>query len=157
MTIEAQIERLAAAIETLAGAVMANTSVAGRTVSNVVAATAEAAPAPAPAAEDKPKRGRPAKTAPVVEAAPAPVEEAPAEPQAEEDPFGAEDAAAATPALTLDDVRTAGLAYRDKHGQEKAKELVKKFGAEKLADMPEKNWAAFIAATKTTAGSDADL
>lgn len=51
----------------------------------------------------------------------------------------------ATPSITLEDVRTAAFSYRDKHGPEKAKALIKKHGSEKLAELPEANWSAFVA------------
>ena len=149
-------DRLIAALETLAGAIIANTS---KLTTPPAPAVDPGAAAPAPVTtEDKPKRGRPPKEK--AEAAPAPTPEPVAEtPQAEEDPFGAEEApAAATPVYTLDDVRTAGLAFRDKHGQDKAKALIKAIGGvDKLADMPESKWAEFIAATKSTPSGETDL
>lgn len=145
-------DRLIAALETLAGAIIANTSKLGTAPAAETVAAPAAAPAPA---EDKPKRGRPPKAK--EEAAPAPTPEPVAETtQAEEDPFGSEPEEAATPGVTLDDVRTAAFAFRDKHGQDKAKALISRF-APKLADIPEDRWAEFIAATKSTAGGDSEL
>ena len=151
-------DRLIAALETLAGAIIANNSLG----TPVAAAAPVAAPVAAEPAADKPRRGRPpkeaAEQAPVKASAPAaPVVE---ETQASEDPFGSEEAApaASAPTYTLDDVRTAGLAYRDKHGQDAAKALVKRVGGvEKLADMAEDRFAAFIAATKQAPGADDGL
>lgn len=61
------------------------------------------------------------------------------------DAFGEDEVANTAPSITLEDVRTAAFAYRDKHGPDKAKALIKKHGAEKLAELPEGNWTAFVA------------
>jgi hypothetical protein len=70
--------------------------------------------------------------------------------QATEQPFGDEPAADATaPALTMDDVRTVALAYRDANGADKAKAIIKSVGGvDLLKDVPEAKWAALIAAFK---------
>jgi hypothetical protein len=69
--------------------------------------------------------------------------------QASEDPFGDTPAAAAAPAVTMDDVRTIALAYRDANGADKAKAIIKSVGGvDSLKDVPESKWAALIAAFK---------
>ncbi len=68
-------------------------------------------------------------------------------PQASEDPFGDAPAAAAAPAVTMDDVRSVALAYRDKHGPEAAKAIIKRVGGvDSLKDAPEGTWSKLIAA-----------
>lgn len=68
-------------------------------------------------------------------------------PQASEDPFGDSPPAAAAPAVTMDDVRTVALAYRDKHGPEAAKAIIKRVGGvDSLKDAPEGTWSKLIAA-----------
>ena len=68
-------------------------------------------------------------------------------PQASEDPFGDAPAAAAAPAVTMDDVRTVALAYRDKHGPAAAKAIIKRVGGvDSLKDAPEGTWSKLIAA-----------
>lgn len=68
-------------------------------------------------------------------------------PQASEDPFGDAPAAAAAPAVTMDDVRTVALAYRDKHGPEAAKAIIKRIGGvDSLKDAPEATWSKLVAA-----------
>ena len=69
--------------------------------------------------------------------------------QADESPFGGEPAAAAAPAVTMDDVRTVALAHRDANGADKAKAIIKSVGGvDSLKDVPEAKWAALIAAFK---------
>lgn len=69
--------------------------------------------------------------------------------QADENPFGDTPAAAAAPAVTMDDVRTVALAYRDANGADKAKAIIKSVGGvDSLKDVPESKWAALIAAFK---------
>lgn len=68
-------------------------------------------------------------------------------PQASDDPFGDAPAATQAPAVTMDDVRTAALAYRDKHGQEAAKAIIKRVGGvDALKDAPQATWAGLVAA-----------
>lgn len=68
-------------------------------------------------------------------------------PQASEDPFGDAPAAAAAPAVTMDDVRSVALAYRDKHGPEAAKAIIKRVGGvDSLKDAPEGTWSKLVAA-----------
>lgn len=68
-------------------------------------------------------------------------------PQASEDPFGDAPVAAAAPAVTMDDVRTVALAYRDKHGPEAAKAIIKRVGGvDSLKDAPEGTWSKLVAA-----------
>ncbi len=68
-------------------------------------------------------------------------------PQASDDPFGDAPAATQAPAATMDDVRTAALAYRDKHGQEAAKAIIKRVsGVDALKDAPQATWAGLVAA-----------
>ena len=76
-------------------------------------------------------------------------------PQASEDPFGDAPAAAPAPAVTMDDVRTAALAYRDKHGQEAAKAIIKRVGGvDALKDAPEATWSKLVAAFNGQADLD---
>ena len=68
-------------------------------------------------------------------------------PQASEDPFGDAPVAAAAPAVTMDDVRSVALAYRDKHGPEAAKAIIKRVGGvDSLKDAPEGTWSKLVAA-----------
>lgn len=70
-----------------------------------------------------------------------------ATPQASEDPFGDAPATAAAPVVTMDDVRSVALAYRDKHGPEAAKAIIKRVGGvDSLKDAPEGTWSKLIAA-----------
>lgn len=82
-------------------------------------------------------------------AAVAPSKEAPTqdeEPQPKVEPDSNEEPEQEQPTKTysLVEVRAAANAYRDKHGIEKLREIFKKYGGEKLKDIPEKNYAALM-------------
>jgi hypothetical protein len=185
MSIEAQIERLNANIENLVGvlAAVASRGTSAPAVAPVnPGPTVTTSPAPAGGAGP----GRPrtvyyrlpngqavkssSKDTPVggaveitkaeyekaVAAPPVEVVKGGAAPAQEADAFGEPADEPATAGPTLDDVRNAGLAYRDKHGVDEAKKLIATFGVAKLADMPEARWAEFIAKANG-AGDDGDI
>lgn len=138
MTIEAQFDRIANALEGIGqridalGAAMA----ALLTATPAPAELAQAATAtPAPEAK---KRGRPAlkavETAPAVEAAPV-VEEAPAPLAPAEE----------TPAATEDAVKTAILAYAGKHGKQAALAILERHGAARVRDLDPATYGAVLA------------
>ena len=174
MSIDAKLDRLIAAMETLAGAVIANTAALQ---SGQAAAPAAASEQPQPAAEPAPAAEQPQPTGasgpgrprtvfyrlsdgsvvkqtsrdPVPDGAqPATKAEyeaaqeqaaaaAPSAPAAEEAP-----AVAAPTELTIDDARNAALAIRDKFGLDRAKEVIKGFGIEKVGDLKPEQIGAFL-------------
>ncbi len=152
MTIEAQFDRIATALEGIAkridalGAAIAATTTTTtplhpatpthlNTLAEVVQAEVVADDAPAP--EPK-KRGRPAlkavETAPAVEAAPV-VEEAPA-------PLAPAEEA---PAATEDAVKTAILAFAGKHGKQAALAILERHGAARVRDLDPATYGAVLA------------
>lgn len=62
----------------------------------------------------------------------------------------------AEPAYSLEDVKTAARDYSNKYGREAALDLLGKFGVKVSKDLPEKDWAAFIAATQEEPAEEAD-
>lgn len=73
-------------------------------------------------------------------------------PQASEDPFS--DAPPAK-TVTMEEVRAAAFAYRDKHGADKAKEVIKRVAkVERLQDVVEANWQPLIDAFEGREESD---
>lgn len=48
------------------------------------------------------------------------------------------------PVVKLEDVRAAANAYRDKHGIDALREIFKKYGGEKLKDIPSENYRALM-------------
>lgn len=89
--------------------------------------------APAPAAEpEKPKRGRPKKTA----------EPAPEEPKAEEPKEEAP--APEVKEVSLTDVRAVALRLSKSGKQSELKEAFGKFGAKKLSDIPKESYPALM-------------
>ena len=157
MTIEAQFDRIATALEGIAkridalGAAIAATTTTTtplhpatpthlNTLAEVVQAEvvqAEVVADDAPAPEPK-KRGRPAlkavETAPAVEAAPV-VEEAPA-------PLAPAEEA---PAATEDAVKTAILAFAGKHGKQAALAILERHGAARVRDLNPSTYGAVLA------------
>ena len=136
MTIEAQLERIANALERLAAQAMVDTA--------VDASIPKAAP----------RRGRPPKAAlpapaPEVDDTP-PVSKGKQEDWVDEppeDPVAVEEESAAAP--TKEDVRAALVAYQGKFGAEKARGLLKSVGGvDTLGQLPEAKFTAVIAAAK---------
>ena len=122
---------------------------------------AEPAPAPAVAPElmtDKPKRGRkPKAEADVAQVTHFEEPEAPADPEPVEVKTGQEwQAAAVEPqveaqpeapkTITLDDVRGALQAFTAQKGVPAGIELLKKFGAGRISELAQENYAAFVQA-----------
>lgn len=176
MSIDAKLDRLIAAMETLAGAVIANTAAlqSGQAAAPAAPVSAQPAAEPAPAAEQPqptgasgpgrprtvfyrlsdgsvvkqtsrdpvPDGAQPATKAEYEaaqeQAAPA-AAAAPSAPAAEEAP-----AVAAPTELTIDDARNAALAIRDKFGLDRAKEVLKGFGIEKVGDLKPEQIGAFL-------------
>lgn len=160
MSIEAQLERLNQNIESLVGAIAANTSVAASIANGNTNQTTAVA---APAAADKPTRTRRTKEEIAADAAkeakategtlPAATTEKLDEElthadqqatQAEEDPFGDSAPATETKTYTLDDAREAGLKLKDVVGLDKARAFISTFGVDSIKDLPADKFGAFI-------------
>lgn len=96
----------------------------------------------APVAE-APKRGRPRKT----EQPQAPKEDA-AEPLGKPEVSGSapstDSSTPATTSLTLDDVRSALQKFTQKHSIEAGIELLKKFGAQRVSELPAEKYGEFV-------------
>lgn len=166
MTIEAQFDRIATALEGIAKRIDAlGAAIAALNLTAAPAPLAPALPAdiaihdddegtpadeaPTPLAPEPKKRGRPAlkavettpEAAPVAEAAPAPKEEgAPAKP-APNTPAPAEEA----PVATEDAVKTAILAFAGKHGKLAALAILERHGAARVRDLNPSTYGAVLA------------
>lgn len=139
MSIETELQRLNENLQTLVGAIAANTSVAASLANS-------SAPVAASPAAEKPTRTRRTKEQIAAEeaAAATPAADTVVEtPQAEDDPFGDTEAPAAA-TYTIDDVREAALKLRDATSTEKAKEFIAKFDVSTIKDLPESKFADFI-------------
>lgn len=148
MTIEAQFDRIATALECIAkridalGAPIAAMNggtpapLAPVTTADIAIHDDKGTPAEevltAPLAPEPKKRGRPAlkavEAAPVAEEAPAPL--APAE---------------EAPAATEDAVKTAILAYAGKHGKQAALAILERHGAARVRDLDHSTYGAVLA------------
>lgn len=184
MSIDAKLDRLIAAMETLAGAVIANANALQSAQAAAAAFSQAAAPAAAPAAPvsaqlapaaEQPQSagasgpGRPrtvfyrlsdgsvvkqtsrdpvpdgAQPATKAEYEAAQEQAAPAAAAAPSAPAAEEAPAVAAPTeLTIDDARNAALAIRDKFGLDRAKEVIKGFGIEKVGDLKPEQIGAFL-------------
>ncbi len=131
MTIEAQLERIANALERPAAQAMVDAAV-------------DATIPPAP------RRGRPPKAAVLPPPADTPPVSAGKQEDWVDEPAEEESAAEEVAAsVTKEDVRAALVAYQGKYGAEKARGLLKTAGGvDTLGQLPESKFAAVIAATK---------